>query len=198
MTNISAAELCFGRQAAMDPDYAAYHDTEWGRPVHGEAAVFERICLEGFQVGLSWRTILHKRAAFREDFRDFDPQSVAGFGPDDIARLMADDRIVRNRAKITACVTAAGIVVAMHLAGESLSQVMWSYRPVAHARPTADQWVSLSPQSEALAADLRRRGFRFVGPTNMYAAMQACGVVNDHVQGCPIGDEIDRSSSVAP
>jgi len=187
----SVTELCFGRHAAGDPTYAAYHNTEWGHPIHDEAALFERICLEGFQVGLSWRTVLHKRDAFREVFAGFDPASVAAFTEKDVERLLGDARIVRNRAKINACINGAKIVVAMHEAGESLDDLIWAHRPKAHARPTVETRVSTTAEGEALARELHRRGFRFVGPVNTYATMQACGLVNDHIVGCSVGDELD-------
>jgi len=191
MNDDSATHLCFGAHAGSDPIYAHYHDTEWGREVRGEAALFERICLEGFQVGLSWRTVLGKREAFREDFRGFEPALVARFDEADVARLMADQRIVRNRAKITACVRGAGIVEAMHQDGETLADLIWSYQPAHHRRPQPGERATQSPESEALAKELRRRGFRFIGPVNVYATMQACGLVNDHLVGCVIGDEIE-------
>ena len=192
MNELSETKKCFGMLAAGDPVYAAYHDTEWGRPVRDDTGMFERICLEGFQVGLSWRTVLHKRDAFREAFRGFDPAVVARFGEEEIERLLTDVRIIRNRAKITACVRAAGIVEAMKAGGESLAELVWSYKPVEHRRPAGvEDLLSQTPESVALAADLHKRGFRFVGPVNMYATLQACGVVNDHLVGCEVGDAID-------
>ena len=185
-------ELCFGRHAAGDPAYAIYHNTEWGRPIHDEAALFERICLEGFQVGLSWRTVLHKRDAFREVFAGFDPAAVATFTEKDVERLLGDARIVRNRAKINACVNGAKIVVAMHEVGESLDDLVWAHRPKSHTRPTVDTRLSTSPEGDTLAKELHRRGFRFVGPVNTYATMQACGLVNDHIVGCSVGDELEN------
>ena len=185
-------ELCFGRHAANDPLYAAYHDTEWGRPVHGETALFERLCLEGFQVGLSWRTILHRRDAFRERFAGFDPELVAAFTDEDVERLMGDPAIIRNRAKIAACIRGAKALLTMHDAGETLDGLLWSYRPIGHVRPTAASRPSETPDSAALAGELRARGFRFVGPVNAYATLQACGIVNDHIVGCPAGDAIEQ------
>ncbi|MDR0285227.1 MAG: DNA-3-methyladenine glycosylase I [Propionibacteriaceae bacterium] len=188
MTN--ATELCFGSHAAGDPAYARYHDTEWGRPVHGETALFERLCLEGFQVGLSWRTVLGKRDAFREAFAGFDPARVAAFGAADVDRLMGDSRLIRNQAKIWACVRGAAIVEAMHVAGETLDALIWSAQPAHHPRPQLAGRATQSPGSAALARELHRRGFRFVGPVNVYATLQACGVINDHIVGCAAGDEI--------
>jgi DNA-3-methyladenine glycosylase I len=186
-TGITPAALCFGK-AAGDAVYAAYHDQEWGRPVTDEVALFEKICLEGFQVGLSWSVVLHKRAGFRKAFAGFDPDLVAAFGPADVERLLADAGIVRNRAKIEACIGSARAVLALHASGGSLSDVVWGFRPVAHARPETSAHPASTPESAALAKQLRKLGFRFVGPVNMYATMQACGLVNDHVVGCPVGD----------
>jgi len=187
---------CFGRHAAGDPVYAAYHDTEWGRPVREEAALFERVCLEGFQVGLSWRTVLHKRPAFRAAFAGFSPEAVARFGEADLARLMADPGLIRNRAKIAACVRGAQIVLELHERGQTLADLIWSHRPAAHVRPTPEDRVGQSPESVALARELHRLGFRFVGPVNTYATMQACGLVNDHLVGCVIGDAIEADAAL--
>jgi DNA-3-methyladenine glycosylase I len=170
--------------AGSTPDYLAYHDTEWGVPVRGEGALFERITLEAFQSGLSWLTILRKREAFRAAFAGFDPERVAAFDDADRARLMADAGIVRNRLKVEAAITNARAVVALRDAG-GLDAVFWSFAPEAHARPTdVSQLRATSPESVALAKALKRAGFVFVGPTTMYAAMQACGVVDDHLEGC--------------
>ena len=175
--------------------YVAYHDTEWGRPVRGDAALFERLSLEGFQVGLSWRTVLHKREAFREAFAGFEPEKVAAFGASDIARLMGNASIIRNRAKIASCIRGAQLVLQLHDQGRGLSDIIWSFRPASHRRPDATHGrPDLTPESEAMARELRRIGFRFVGPVNCYATMQACGLVNDHLVGCPIGDAIDAAN----
>ena len=175
---------CFG---GGDPLYAAYHDDEWGVPVHDEHALYERVCLEAFQSGLSWITILRKRPAFRAAFADFDPAVVAGFGDDDVARLMADAGIVRNRAKIDATIANARAVLALHDAGRTLDDVLRSHTPPPRPRPrTFTDVPARTPQSAALAAELRSLGFRFVGPTTAYAAMQACGVVDDHLVGCVV------------
>jgi DNA-3-methyladenine glycosylase I len=173
---------CFG---GTDPAYARYHDDEWGRPVHGDDALYERLVLEGFQAGLSWWTILRKRDRFREVFAGFDPQAVAAFDDSDVERLMGDAGIVRNRAKIVAAVDNARALLAMHRSGESLDDLVWSHAPTEHVRPASpDDLVASSPESVALSKALKARGFRFVGPTTVYAAMQACGLVDDHVAGC--------------
>jgi len=189
-TSTSSTAICFGAQAATDPLYVTYHDTEWGRPTTSEVVLFEHICLEGFQVGLSWRTVLHKRAAFREAFAGFDVEAVAKFTDDDVARLMTDATIIRNRAKIDACVNAARIVRQMHDDGETLAALLGRFRPPIHERPHVGGVPAATDESTALAKELHKRGFRFVGPVNVYATMQACGLVNDHVIGCAIGDEI--------
>ncbi|HEX7353266.1 MAG TPA: DNA-3-methyladenine glycosylase I [Mycobacteriales bacterium] len=166
------------------PEYVAYHDEEWGRPVHGDAALFERFTLEAFQSGLSWLTILRKRPAFRAAFAGFDPATVAAYGPADVDRLLADAGIVRNRAKIDAAIANAAAVVALGPGG--LDDLVWSYAGGGSDRPpatTADVPASTAA-STALAKALRARGFRFVGPTTAYAAMQACGLVNDHLASC--------------
>ncbi len=165
------------------PDYVTYHDDEWGQPVHGDAAVYERLCLEAFQSGLSWLTILRKREAFRSAFAGFDPTAVAGFGPHDVARLLSDSRIVRNRAKIDAAIANARLVAEMPV-GE-LDRLLWSFAPKPRPAPrtTADV-PAVTAESTAMAGELRRRGFRFVGPTTAYALMQATGMVDDHLAGC--------------
>ncbi len=179
----STSLRCFGGD---DPLYAAYHDEEWGLPVHGDAALFERIVLEGMQSGLSWLTILRKREAFREAFAGFDPHTVAAFDDDDFTRLMADAGIVRNRLKVQAAITNARAVVALQESGSSLDELFWSFAPAPRAAPPAD-WSEVpasTPESVALAKALKKAGFVFVGPTTMYAAMQACGLVDDHIAGC--------------
>lgn len=166
------------------PEYVAYHDEEWGRPVHGDTALFERLTLEAFQSGLSWLTILRKRPAFRRAFDGFDPAVVARYGEGDVARLLADAGIVRNRAKVAAAVANAAATVALGPGG--LDALVWSHVPADAPVPpatTADV-PAVTAESVALAADLRRHGFRFVGPTTAYATMQACGLVNDHLAGC--------------
>jgi DNA-3-methyladenine glycosylase I len=164
--------------------YIAYHDDEWGRPLTGDDAVFERVALEAFQSGLSWLTILRKREAFRNAFARFDPEKVAAFDETDRSRLMADASIVRNRLKIDAAITNARAVVALRDDG-GLDELFWSFAPTDHVRPTGpEDFRADSAESKALAKALKRAGFVFVGPTTMYAAMQACGVVDDHVEGC--------------
>jgi DNA-3-methyladenine glycosylase I len=167
------------------PEYLAYHDVEWGRPVRGDDALFERLCLEAFQSGLSWLTILRKREGFRAAFAGFEPERVAAFGDDDVARLMADTAIVRNRLKIEAAIANAKAVAAMERDGESLAELLWSFAPGERPAPrTLAEVPAVTPESTAMAKELKRRGFRFVGPTTAYALMQACGLVNDHLDGC--------------
>ncbi|MFL0578852.1 DNA-3-methyladenine glycosylase I [Dietzia sp. 179-F 9C3 NHS] len=169
--------------AARDPLLREYYDTEWGMPVHGEAELFERLVLEGFQAGLSWATILRKRPAFREAFAGFDPDAVAAFGAPDVDRLMADARIIRNRRKIDAAIGNARATVDLRAEG-GLPQLIWSHRPERTPEPrTVDEVPSRSPESEALAAELKRRGFRFVGPVTVFALMEAVGVVDTHLVG---------------
>ncbi|MGL5826829.1 MAG: DNA-3-methyladenine glycosylase I [Nocardioides sp.] len=169
---------------AGDAVNMTYHDTEWGCPVRGESAHFERLTLEAFQSGLSWRTILNKRPAFREVFAGFDTDVVAGFDDADTARLLADQRIVRNRMKIVAAVSNARATVELRAAG-GLEHLIWSFRPESVSAPeNTDHVPSATAESEALSAALKRRGFVFVGPTTMYALMQAIGLVDDHLAGC--------------
>lgn len=180
------ATRCFGDGNAL---YEAYHDTEWGVPVHGERELLERVALEGFQSGLAWITVLRKRPAFRTAFADFDPAAVARFGDDDVARLLADAGIVRNRAKIEATIANARAVLALEEQGRSLDEVFWSHAPdrSTHVRPAT--WADVPPmtaESRALARELKSLGFRFIGPTTAYAAMQACGLVDDHLATCPV------------
>lgn len=172
---------------ASPDDYRDYHDREWGRPVHGDSALFERISLEAFQSGLSWLTILRKRGNFRAAFAGFDPEQVAAFDERDVQRLMADAGIVRNRRKIEATVTNARALVALQDRGETLDALVWEHRPEATRRPaTMADVPSSTPESLALSRALKAHGFVFVGPTTMYAAMQACGLVDDHVEGCHV------------
>ncbi|HEY6758496.1 MAG TPA: DNA-3-methyladenine glycosylase I [Baekduia sp.] len=178
------AELrCFG---ADDPLYRQYHDEEWGRPVLDERGLYERISLEAFQSGLAWITILRKRDNFRAAFDGFDPEKVAQYGDDDVARLLADAGIVRNRLKVEATIANARAVLDLRDAGTSLVDVVWAHRPDVR-RPAPKGWgdvPAVTPHSTALAKALKKQGFRFVGPTTAYAAMQACGLVNDHLAGC--------------
>ncbi|MGX1597522.1 DNA-3-methyladenine glycosylase I [Dietzia maris] len=167
--------------AARDPLLREYYDTEWGVPVRDEAGLFERLVLEGFQSGLSWVTILRKRPAFREAFAGFSPDAVAAFTEDDVARLMSDERIVRNRRKIDAAIANARAVVALRSEG-GLGELIWSYRPETTPQPrTMEEVPSRSPESEALAKELKRRGFSFVGPVTIFALMEAIGVVDTHL-----------------
>jgi len=170
------------------PDYREYHDTEWGRPVRGEQALFERITLEAFQSGLSWLTILRKREAFRAAFDGFDADRVARYTGADRTRLLADAGIVRNRAKVDAALANARAVVALRdTVDGGLDALVWSHAPDPGTRPapaSMDDVPATSPESVALAKALKRNGLVFVGPTTAYAAMQACGLVNDHLAGC--------------
>ncbi|MDN4476050.1 DNA-3-methyladenine glycosylase I [Demequina sp. SYSU T00192] len=174
---------CFG---AGDPLYERYHDEEWGLPVHGDAALLERIVLEGAQSGLAWITILRKREGYREAFAGFEPEAVAAFGEADVDRLMEDAGIVRNRRKIESAIVNARATVALRDAGTSLDALFWSFAPEPRAAAPSS-WADVpasTPESVALAKELKRAGFVFVGPTTMYAAMQACGLVDDHIAGC--------------
>jgi DNA-3-methyladenine glycosylase I len=177
--------------ATSAPEYLAYHDEEWGRPVHGETALFERLTLEAFQSGLSWLTILRKREAFRAAFAGFDAERVAGFGQRDVQRLLDDAGIVRNRAKILAAVNNAGSVLAIReRVPGGLDELVWSFAPPPRTTaPVAGEVPASTPQSVALSKALRRHGFVFVGPTTAYATMQACGLVDDHLAGCVARDE---------
>ena len=172
-----------------DAEYRRYHDEEWGRPLHGDRALFEKLSLEGFQAGLSWITILRKRPRFREVFAGFEPEIVAAYGPDDFDRLMADAGIVRNRLKIDATISNARLLTQMK-EGE-LDALLWSFAPApGRPRPTSFAEVPAStPESISASKTLRKRGFRFVGPTTMYALMQSSGMVDDHVTGCWRADE---------
>jgi DNA-3-methyladenine glycosylase I len=167
-----------------DPDYRRYHDQEWGVPLHGDRALFEKMALEGFQAGLSWITILRKRPRFREAFAGFEPAVVAQFGDDDIEALMADAGIIRNRAKIDATISNARLVLGMPEG--DLDAMLWSFAPAARqARPSSFAEIpAVTADSAAMSKELRKRGFRFVGPTTMYALMQSAGMVDDHLTGC--------------
>ena len=179
------------------PDYLAYHDEEWGRPVVDETLLFEKLCLEGFQSGLSWLTILRKREAFRRAFAGFDPERVARFGARDVARLLGDAGIVRHRGKIEATIANARAACELSAAGESLAALAWRFEPAPADRPrrlTGATLARLTETSEsvALSKELKRRGFRFVGPTTAYAFMQAMGLVNDHLEGCHVREPVER------
>jgi DNA-3-methyladenine glycosylase I len=173
------------RWGASTPDYADYHDHEWGRPVRDDDALFERLCLEAFQSGLAWITILRKREHFRAAFAGFEIEKVAAFTDADHARLMADAGIVRNRAKISAAIANARAAAALE--DTTLTDLLWSFAPDPDTRPAPRSLAdvpAITAESKALASELKRRGFVFVGPTTAYAAMQACGLVNDHLEGC--------------
>jgi DNA-3-methyladenine glycosylase I len=181
-----------------DPLYVAYHDDEWGRPVLDERGLLERLCLEGFQSGLSWLTILRKRENFRAAFAGFDPERVARFGGRDVERLLGDAGIVRHRGKIEAAIANARGTLALREAGTPLNELVWGHRP---RRPRAPRspgdWTPTTPESVALSKALKRAGFRFVGPTTVYAAMQACGVVNDHLAGCVVRRDVEAARKTA-
>lgn len=187
---------CFGEG---DPLMERYHDEEWGFPVLDERGLFERMSLEAFQSGLSWRTILNKRETFRVAFAHFEPEAVAGFGEEDIARLLADAGIVRNRAKIEATIANARATLALCEAGEPLDSIIRSHVPAPRDRAPASfaEVPAKVPETVALARGLKRRGFRFVGPTTIYALMQACGLVDDHLAGCPVRAAVERARLVA-
>jgi DNA-3-methyladenine glycosylase I len=168
--------------ASSTPEYQRYHDDEWGRPEHDDRALYEKLCLEAFQSGLAWITILRKREHFRAAFAGFEIEAVAAFGDDDVARLMADAGIVRNRAKIEASIANARAAAALDV---PLSELLWSFAPEPGPAPQGrSDLPAITPESTAMAKELKRRGFRFVGPTTAYALMQACGLVNDHLAGC--------------
>lgn len=174
--------------SANDAEYQRYHDQEWGRPLHGDRELFEKLALEGFQAGLSWITILRKRPRFRQVFAGFEPDVVAAFGPEDVERLMQDPGIVRNRAKIEATIGNARLVTAM--APGDLDDLLWSFAPTTWVRPaTMSDYQAVTPESTAMSKELRRRGFRFVGPTTMHALMQSAGMVDDHLSGCWRADD---------
>lgn len=169
--------------AAKDPMLRDYYDTEWGLPVTGETELFERVTLEAFQAGLSWRTVLAKRPAFREVFADFEPEVVAGFGEADVTRLLEDARIIRNRQKIVATINNAQATVALREDG-GLVDLVWSFKPADTPRPERfDQVPTVSEESTALSKELKKRGFSFVGPTTMFALMEAIGMVDTHLLG---------------
>jgi DNA-3-methyladenine glycosylase I len=180
------------------PEYRAYHDTEWGFPVADDRRLFEKLCLEGFQSGLSWLTILRKREGFREAFAGFDFEQVAQFGKKDVERLLGDASIVRHRGKIEATINNAQRAVELVEEEGSLAAFVWRFEPDPSSRPKRLTWAALlemaqTPESQALAKELKRRGWRFVGPTTVYAFMQAMGLVNDHVEGCAVREPADEA-----
>jgi DNA-3-methyladenine glycosylase I len=192
---VEVSARCFGEG---DPLMERYHDEEWGVPVLDERGLFERMSLEAFQSGLSWRTILNKRDAFRAAFAGFDPEEVAGFGDRDVARLLDDAGIVRNRAKIEATLANARATVALRTS-EPLGALIRRHAPELADAPPASwaQVQSKLPETVALARELKRRDFRFVGPTTLYALMQACGLVNDHLASCPAREPVERARQAA-
>jgi DNA-3-methyladenine glycosylase I len=183
---------------AGDALYEAYHDHEWGFPVADDRRLFEKICLEGFQSGLSWLTILRKREAFRRAFAGFDPEAVAAFGPADVERLLADAGIVRHRGKIVSAIGNARRALDLTAEAGSLAAFFWRHEPAPTARPPEVTWevlgtMSTTPASHALSKELKRRGWTFVGPTTVYAFMQAMGLVNDHLETCATRREAEAA-----
>ena len=181
-----------------DPLYQVYHDTEWGRPVADDTRLYEKVCLEGFQAGLSWLTILRKRENFRKAFAGFDFRKVAHFTQKDVTRLLKDAGIIRHRGKIEATISNAQKAIALIDEFGSLDAYFWRFEPEPGARPVRMDLKTLkampvTPESKALSKDLRKRGFKFVGPTTMYAHMQAMGMVNDHLEGCCVREEVERA-----
>jgi DNA-3-methyladenine glycosylase I len=180
------------------PDYLRYHDEEWGLPTADDVRLFEKVCLEGFQSGLSWLTILRKREAFRRAFAGFDLERVARFGARDVTRLLGDAGIVRHRGKIESTINNARRALALRDERGSLASYFWSFEPSRASRPKRLTWAALlemakTPESVALSKDLKRRGWTFVGPTTVYAFMQAVGIVNDHVDGCAVRAAAERA-----
>jgi DNA-3-methyladenine glycosylase I len=187
---------CFWGASA--PEYVSYHDSEWGFPVSDDRRLFEKLCLEGFQSGLSWLTILRKREAFRRAFAGFDFEQVARFAEKDVERLLGDASIVRHRGKIEATINNAQRAVELVEAEGSLAAFVWQYEPDPTTRPKLMTWeaaleMAETPESRALAKELKRRGWRFVGPTTVYAFMQAMGLVNDHLEGCDARAEVEAA-----
>jgi DNA-3-methyladenine glycosylase I len=181
------------RWGASDDAYRAYHDTEWGRPVMDERALYEKLCLECLQSGLSWALILRKRDGIRDAFAHFDPDAVAAFGEPQLAKLLEDARVIRNRRKLEAIIQNARATVAMRGA-EPLGELMWTYqRHRTRAPRTYGDLPAQTDDSKQLAKELKRRGFAFVGPTTVYSTMQAVGVVNDHLDGCFVRDEVEAA-----
>ena len=187
---------CFGDGNAV---MARYHDREWGRPVLDDRRLYEKLCLEGFQSGISWSVVLGKRKAFRAAFAGFDPKKVARFGERDIARLVRNAEIIRNRAKINAAITNAKATIALYREGKTLAEVIWAHAPRGRRRAPRSwsEVPAITDESTALAATLRGLGFKFVGPTTAYATMQATGLVNDHLVGCFVRSEIEVAQRAA-
>ena len=185
------------------PAYQHYHDHEWGFAVSDDRRLFEKLCLEGFQAGLSWLTILNKREAFRAAFANFEAERVARFGERDVARLLADAGIVRHRGKIESTLNNARRVIELRAEFGSLREYVWRYAPAPTSRPkrttlAALQAATTSPESVAMSKDLKKRGWSFVGPTTVYAFMQAMGLVNDHIDGCHVRTKGERSAVAGP
>jgi DNA-3-methyladenine glycosylase I len=180
------------RWCGAAPEFLAYHDTEWGFPVSDDQRLFEKLCLEGFQSGLSWRTILNKRENFRAAFHDFDVERIARFTARDVARLLKDEGIVRHRGKIEAVINNAKCAKELVKQEGSLAAFIWRYEPDGKERATP-QTASTSAESIALSKDLKKRGWAFVGPTTVYAFMQAMGLINDHVEDCVIRTKVERA-----
>lgn len=183
---------------AGDPLYESYHDREWGLPVRDDVRLFEKICLEGFQAGLSWITVLRKRENFRRAFHGFEPERVARMNGRSVARLLRDPGIIRHRQKIESAIHNARRTLELIESRGSLAAHLWSFEPDVGQRPKRITWPALgklteSAASRALSKDLRQRGFRFVGPTTMYALMQAMGLVNDHLEGCPVRERATQA-----
>ncbi len=174
-----------------DAEYVRYHDEEWGRPVHDDVRLFEKLCLEGFQAGLSWLTILRKRENFRAAFDGFDFHKIAKYTDSDVERLLGDVGIVRHRGKIEAIINNAQRTLELVEEFGSLSDYLWGFAPADHPVYTRETMLSETPESRALSKDLKKRGFKFVGPTTIYALMQAMGMVNDHIEGCFCREEAD-------
>lgn len=199
-TAVTATDTDRCRVPVDDDLFRRYHDHEWGRPTADDTRIFEKLCLEGFQSGLSWATILHKREAFRDAFDGFDIERVADYGTADIERLMQESGIVRNRRKIESAIRNAVRARALRQEHGSLGAFLWSFQPPPEERPprVSNAWLHenpTSPSSHRLAKALKSRGWTFVGPTNLYALMQALGLVNDHVHGCPARAEVERDRS---
>ena len=187
---------CFWGASA--PEYLSYHDSEWGFPVADDRRLFEKLCLEGFQSGLSWLTILRKREGFRKAFANFDFERVARYGAKDVERLLGDASIVRHRGKIEATINNAQRAVELVDEEGSIAAYAWRFEPDASSRPKRLTWDALlelaqTPESQAMAKDLKKRGWRFVGPTTVYAFMQAMGLVNDHIEGCGARVAVERA-----
>ncbi len=200
MTELVAADVDRNRcsWAGPDPLYVRYHDEEWGRPVAEDRRLFEKICLEGFQAGLSWLTVLRKREHFRKAFRSFDPAVVARFSGAAVERLLLDPQIIRHRGKIESVINNARCALELEAEYGSLAAYFWRWEPDAARRPkridlATLKGMSATAESKALSADLKRRGWTFVGPTTVYAFMEAMGLVNDHVEGCFVREHIERA-----